>query len=419
MLRGWKVWLLAGVFLGAGCGGGGGGGGTAAPASTGSAPVAAPTAAPTMSPQEIADNFGTSLHGTRTGKPTWYDDGMPAQGRGFATLVDTKYSDLPCMDCHDPSKWEKASPPRTWQDPSCADCHQSTPGDAVAASTCYGCHSRQATEVNKLKLTDVHRDSGMGCMDCHSSGDVHGDGKAYASMMDPGAIDAKCQNCHNENALAKNTYHTMHMSTVDCSTCHMQTVVACYNCHFDSEANHIAKLSYGAMGGGWRYLVNRVVDEKGTTKVFPGSMQSLQADEHALDKTNGATFVAIGPYYSHSIARWGIKGCTDCHSNANVKSYFANGTMDVVRWDPATKKLKPPSGVIPIPPVPAGEALETYLPRVLKFDFVDLVTGPDGKAILDANGQMQWTFFKAGADRVHMPSQYVRPLTEAQMEKLR
>ena len=137
----------------------------------------------------MAEQFASGLHGSREGKGTWYND-----SDGFGNVVTVAYTDLPCADCHNKALWEDAG--TTWSEPGCLDCHRSEPGDAVADATCLGCHSRQSTEV-ALGLTDVHRDGlGMGCMDCHSQGDVHGDGNAYPTMFAPGAIDAKCADCH-------------------------------------------------------------------------------------------------------------------------------------------------------------------------------------------------------------------------------
>jgi len=66
-----------------------------------------------------------------------------------------------------------------------------------------------------------------------------------------------------------------------------------------------------------------------------------------------------------------------------------------------------PSGVIPVPE-------DTSL---LGFDFIDLV---DPTAPLTATGTSSSArqAFKRDADAIHMPSQYVRPLTGAQMEAL-
>ena len=44
-------------------------------------------------PPTVTELFATSLHGTREGKATWYND-----TDGFNTMVTVDYSDLPCAD---------------------------------------------------------------------------------------------------------------------------------------------------------------------------------------------------------------------------------------------------------------------------------------------------------------------------------
>jgi hypothetical protein len=389
--------------------------------------------APASTIQET--NFSTSLHGTRAGKETWYGD-----VNGFGSVVDVAYADLPCVNCHNSAAWEDGGV--AYEGSNCLDCHEGEAGGAVAMpDTCYGCHGRQSAEI-ALGLTDVHSDGvddngdgtvdAFGCMDCHSSSDVHGDGTAYDSMLAPGAIDANCANCHDATELAGvNDYHDAgHMEAIDCSACHMESVITCYNCHFDNEAiddgsvTH-AKFASAKFGGpgekSWRYLVNRVIDDQGTTKIFPGSMQTLMADVTAAgdgaDDGQGATFVGIGPYYSHSIKKNAIT-CEDCHASAALQQYVDTGSIDVVKWKgaegevvPAAEmgsKWQPPKGVIPVPPDYA---------QALKFEFVDLV---DPAAPLNAAGTSSSArvAFKRQADVIHLLDKYVKPLTEEQMAKL-
>ncbi|MGW8312002.1 MAG: hypothetical protein ACWGOL_02075 [Desulfuromonadales bacterium] len=380
----------------------------------------------TDSDSQVAELLATSLHGTREGKATWYED-----TDGFGSVVTVAYSDLPCAKCHNKAVWEDVG--QAWSEPNCLDCHESTPGDAVADSTCLGCHSRQGTEIT-LGLTDVHRDGlAMGCMDCHTQGDVHGDGNAYPTMFAPGAIDAKCKDCHSEAALAgSNDFHdSQHIAEIDCSACHMTSAITCYNCHFDNEADETgtilhAKFASAKFGGpgekAWRFLVNRVVDDQGNTKIFAGSMQSLMADVTAASSPGednlGATFVAIGPYYSHSIQKNAIT-CEDCHASAALQQYVDQGEIDVVKWKPdAGVTVAPadlgslgwqgPKGVIPVPP---------DYNTALNFDFVDLV---DPSAPLNASNtsSSDRVLFKRGADHIHMLDEYVQPLTTEQMERL-
>ena len=44
---------------------------------------------------------------------------------------------------------------------------------------------------------DVHFEAGMHCIDCHTSADVHGDGRIYADSTN--AVEITCESCHGDN----------------------------------------------------------------------------------------------------------------------------------------------------------------------------------------------------------------------------
>jgi hypothetical protein len=123
-------------------------------------------------------------------------------------------------------------------------------------------------------------------------------------------------------------------------------------------------------------------------KVHPANYQSV--------KYGSNTFVAMAPFYAHTIAR-NARVCSDCHNNAAVQDYVADGVIDVVTWDANTSSLSHIQGVVPVPP--------DYL-TALRFDFVDL----------DQPGGSVWSFLKTGADTIQML--YGTPLTAEQMQKL-
>ena len=329
--------------------------------------------------------FETSLHRTGMGKQTFYNE---VPNGGFETYVQVPYEELACRGCHTPGlgfgtvKGERG----------CLSCHDTdnpTLGAKVESDNLNGvcgvCHSRQKAEAITWAYSDVHRDAGMGCMDCHSLGDVHGDGTTYASMLEEGAIDARCLNCHTD--LASNSYHNIHSETVDCTACHVQSVVTCNNCHIETELETGAKLAYGQFRD-WRFLLNR------DGKVHTGNYQSVVFEDKAV--------VAFGPFYAHTIARKAVS-CGDCHGNESVEDWFDDGVIDVVTYDagigdPNGKNLTWRRGVIPVPP--------NYFEGGMRFDFVTL-TGV---------GSGQWEFVKTGADIYQLL--YGTPLTQAQMEKL-
>jgi len=330
--------------------------------------------------------FETSLHRTGMGKQTFYNE---VPNGGFEKYVQVPYEELACRGCHTPGlgfgtvKGERG----------CLSCHDTdnpTLGAQVPNATLEGvcgvCHSRQKAEALTHGYADVHRDAGMGCMDCHTLEDVHGDGNEYDSMLEEGAIDARCSNCHGTPPA--NTYHNIHLEGVDCTVCHTKSVVTCNNCHIETELETGAKLAY-AQFKDWNFLLNR------NGKVHTGNYQSVVFEDKSV--------VAFGPFYAHTIQKNAVSGCGTCHGNAAVDDWFEDGVIDLVVYDEAVndpngKNLTYQKGIIPIPP--------NFFEGGLRYDFVTLT----------AVGSGQWVFVKTGADIYQML--YGTPLTQEQMEKL-
>ena len=141
---------------------------------------------PTASPAQ--SDFDTSLHATRAGKAYWY----AAENGGFEAFTGIPIAVLGCQECHGPTDANGNAYEGPYPGMDCHDCHATDTDWSVSQSQCYGCHGRQRMEAFGLGLTDVHRDAGMVCWDCHSDGDLHGDGTEYISMLEPGATDADC-----------------------------------------------------------------------------------------------------------------------------------------------------------------------------------------------------------------------------------
>lgn len=346
-------------------------------------------------------NFSTSLHATRQGKATWYG---AAQG-GFERLTGVPMDSLSCQGCHAPTLADGTPiDPATYQ-PGCNDCHNFAQGTAVASETCLGCHSRQGVEINLSNnpilgplFTDVHRTNGMGCTDCHSKREMHGDGTEYASMLAPGAMDASCTNegCHSPAELAKNSAHNIHSGSVYCTACHAKTVISCYNCHFDTEIAQDKKRFYGPPPlNGFAMLVQD--DERGM--VTTATFQALAYKD--------TTFYAVGRFGPHTIGtKEETRGCEDCHNAATVQEYNATGKIPVVQWDASESKLVNTKGVIPVPP---------DWQSALEFDFVRY-KGAATDPIDSPFDPTKWEFMKSGADTSQML--FASPLSIEQMQKL-
>ncbi len=328
--------------------------------------------------QDPSQTFPTSLHATREGKRTWYSK----ENGGFETLTNIPIEKVGCLSCH-PGTYADGSKvdPATYK-PGCQDCH-AQPGDKVKQETCLKCHRRQALEI--ANYSDVHREKKLECMSCHTSREMHGDGKAYKSWLEPGAMDVTCEKCHTK--LEANVSHVVHEKTVHCTSCHSQSVVSCYNCHFESEVVAGIKRPYGVMRD-FVFLLKR----QGTNKVHAGSMQPLVH--------GGKSFVAVAPYRAHTITKQG-RGCTECHNNAAIQEYAKTGKITVSKWDGS--KLVFTKGIIPIPP---------DWKTALQLDFVDY-TGDPAKPETDPT---KWVFLKSGADLMQML--YAEPLTKEQIQKL-
>jgi hypothetical protein len=339
-----------------------------------------PTQAVSQITKSPSETFPTSLHATRPGKNHYYS---MANG-GFETLTGVPMATLMCTKCHAPTRPDGTKVDDKTYQPGCLDCHK-TPGDKVSDATCIACHSRRGLEYKVS--TDVHHAKGLTCTSCHTTREMHGDGKKYESLLSPGAMDAKCENCHTKPV--SNAAHEAHGEKLDCKACHTQTAVACNSCHFESVVAGGGRRFFQPMAN-FLFLVRR----DGSDKVHPASMQTLTYKDKS--------FVVIAPYSAHTIAKQ-ARVCGDCHGNANVQTYAKTGKIAVTTWDAQTSSLKTVTGVVPIPP--DWRAALTFDYMTYKGDPTDEKTDPKA-----------WAFLKSGTDMWHM--MFARPLTKEQVEKL-
>ena len=293
-----------------------------------------------------AETFPTSLHDANfKGMEYFYS----ADQGGIELLTGVAYGDdrLDCHVCHDKSRFENADPPVEWPGTdSCFNCHDdlADPSAGIDETRCLGCHGRQGAERGSLALSDVHRDGGFVCMDCHLLSEMHGDGVVYNSFLESPSI--KCADCHAEGGAAPAPpvtvpEHATHAANIDCSSCHMQSVITCYNCHFDTQLAGAGKRAFSQRKD-YMLLVNR------DGMVHPATFMTLVYEQN--------TFNVVAPYYAHSISETG-RTCSDCHVNFGgdipaITEYNATGTMTLTTWDDAAEgaaRLIGPSGIIPVP----------------------------------------------------------------------
>ncbi len=290
-----------------------------------------------------AATLAGSLHGTANGMKWWYE-----QNDGFGPYCGVPYEKAGCGHCHTSS---------------CDQCHKDAAGTqpAVQPEACGHCHGRQKME-GQLKLSDVHFQAGMQCSECHSSKEIHGDGSHYDTMFSPGAMSVRCENCHSETA--SNPEHEQHGKQFNCDACHLDSVITCYNCHFETLIKSHKKKAAGALHG-YVILLN---DDKG--KVRAGTYQTVVYE--------GKTFVAFGPYHGHTIMSKG-RTCIDCHDSKRMLELRDTGKIVMTTWNVAKGKVEHTTGVIP------------FVPDRFEFQFVDL--GKNGwEPLTKKTGRSQYKF---------------------------
>jgi len=246
-----------------------------------------------------SDFYYSSLHATAKGMAYWYDK---AQG-GLESITGVPYAEVGCNKCHVNS---------------CDVCHKTTldgkpvysTATAESQENCLVCHARESFMMIKIdkeaNTPDVHFNSGMSCMDCHTAREIHGDGVEYKSMKEMGAMDAKCETCHEE--VSESISHDIHGDKLDCKACHVRHVVSCTNCHFETMIKEKKRVSLPVSG--WKFLMNY------NGKVTSANMQTFVAPENK-------TFIMFAPQFSHSVKKEGDK-CEECHATQNVKQVLKN-----------------------------------------------------------------------------------------------
>lgn len=316
--------------------------------------------------QSSEENFYTkSLHYTNRGLEYWY---AKEQG-GLERITGIPISKLDCSKCHVRS---------------CDTCHKKDVNGkeayslepARAQDVCQGCHGIESLDFAKNNKedakADVHFKKGMKCLDCHSAREIHGDGTAYNSIQQPGALDVRCEKCHEPTA--EIPAHRVHGGKVDCNACHVRDVPSCYNCHFDTKVKEGKSVSITLSN--LLFLVNH--DGKVTL-----------ANLHTFVFQN-KTLITFAPSFPHWVMKEGRK-CGDCH-NTPILQEIKKNSFSPVRWQ--NGEIKNAQGVVPV--------LEG---QNWNFVFLNFENG-------------KWTPIQNPAPPLLNYSGYCRPLTREQLDKL-
>ena len=395
------------------------------------APEGAPIraeATPTSAADLAAKYLENSLHGTTRGMGYFY---AKEQG-GMELLTGIPYEQLSCKNCH--TRYNKGDKQGQLRCEGChiADAEQFAPPQAAVklpqfaesgSSGCLSCHRRQGFEWTRTTvrldadgkpvadpltgvemqvpaITDVHRSAppagkGLQCVNCHDTGDTHGDGNVYNSLLE--SPNTECTDCHQVEKLSQTMGHQVHGQNMACAACHVQTVVSCYSCHINAVAAGAPEFPNQFVFG-WKFLI---VNDEGKYDVG-----NLMTTVYTDDAGQAKTFAVIAPYYGHSVSN--LKGdmnkvCAQCHDNPNVKAYNDTGSITISQWDSSANKMLFPAKDGVVVPVPADyqKAFKLAYPVISNLDEV-VAAG------LDAGKTAKWTLGKEGVDLWQML--YAKPL---------
>jgi hypothetical protein len=212
-------------------------------------------------------------------------------------------------------------------------------------------------------------------------------------MLEPGAIVADCEDCHTSLPAGHSTYDP-HNGALHCDACHAQTVISCYNCHFESQL--VGKKRAKQQLHNFVILANRDKDGKVGTMSF----QSLTYQ--------GNSWVAFAPFHSHSITNQG-RACADCHvnfggQNPAILEYNSTGEIHFATWNSTDSTLSYLHGVVPMP--------EDYQAS-FKMDFLTYNGDPNDPVGPSKN----WSYIGENTWDGHQML-FATPLTAAQHAKL-
>lgn len=116
---------------------------------------------------------------------------------------------------------------------NCTTCHVSRGGHAY-----FGVAVGTKPDVHLTK-------NGYKCIDCHSKDELHGEGKYLKNRWEQKS-KPMCEDCHSD-INNSNTYHSVHMDSFNCQTCHSQDYNNCGSCHIPgSSEGALAKINGGA-----------------------------------------------------------------------------------------------------------------------------------------------------------------------------
>ena len=251
---------------------------------------------------------------------------------------------------------------------TCGDCHVMRPkaggGGLYRAHKftktpdmvdhCTTCHTSRGGHayfgVAPGTVPDVHlTKSQFTCMNCHTKNEIHGDGNIYDQRYKVADLP-KCENCHS-NIATSNTFHSVHLSTFSCQTCHSQNYNNCGSCHIGGSGARVPAYL------GYKIGMNPIPQTKPTYK-YALLRRSLMAPDSWMEygTSNLANFNAAPTYkyttphnivkitertgYKDGSGQWvKYSNCTEgCHITKNSDGSFNNKELylfnsDCLEWE--------------------------------------------------------------------------------------
>lgn len=235
---------------------------------------------------------------------------------------------------------------------NCVACHTSRGGHAY-----FGIGSGTLPDVHLGTVGDGH------CVNCHGKTELHGNGTVYDQRYRVPMMP-ECTDCHT-NVVGSNAYHTAHINTFNCGTCHSQDYNNCGSCHIGGEGARIPSYM------GFKIGMNPLPEIKrspitGQSYKFSTLRQSLMAPDSWKNYGNAtlANF-DVRPTYKyttpHNTLRWTprtqVAAGKACYDNCHIiqeGGVYRNKGLYLFNSDLQSWELTADQGIVVDGRLPSG-----------------------------------------------------------------
>jgi hypothetical protein len=163
----------------------------------------------------------------------------------------------------------------------------------------------------------VHLAKIQNCTGCHSSAEIHGNGRVYDQRYTMQALPT-CASCHL-NIESSNLFHSVHINTFNCQTCHSQNYNNCGSCHVGGEGARIPSYM------GFKIGINPIPETRSFK--YATLRRSLSAPDSWKEYGEAElTNFNVRPTYKyttpHNLLRWTTRTKVDagkaCYDNCHI-----------------------------------------------------------------------------------------------------